>query len=340
MRVSFGRDNEGQEFVAFGYAAPPALRLHDPAETVPEVMKALGAPALKNGQRVTRMGRFTVPQGARWFWAKIANEGRDLTGEVTDIDTLRKFAKYTVTQAGWVDLEHWSRPGRFPPHWLQQGVSPQDFILGKITDLRFSPEGDVYAEAFLWPKGRNPHADRMWQRMCDSPESIHASVAGSPLSRDKELGPDGRERSRLKLLMNSFALTSQGINPNGTEVSQTPVGEFLKAMADGVSIVPDCDGDTCVACFVRGDETHKAVTAGGPAGINAAGNVPQDIEGFRARALRGTKPCPTHCNAEGVWRSDNDAAECLKTCHGLDKRVAAELVSRARKKKEASHVAA
>lgn len=353
MRVLFGREEGGNEFAAFSGA--PHLRLHA-AETVPEALKALGAPPLRNGRRVTRLGDFTVPEGARWIWARIANEGRDLTGEVTDVATIQRFAKYTVAQAGWVDLEHWSRPPRFPKEWLGQGVSPQDFILGKITDLRFDRSGDVYAETFLWPKGHNPHADRMWVRLCDCPESIHASVGGPPLAeREEEIGPDGRMRKRLRLLMNHFALCSQAVNPNGTEVSRSPFGpfaeslkavdaaEFYKAVAYGVPSEPDCDGDTCLTCFVRGGEVHKAVTAGGAAGINTQGAVPQDIEGFRARALRNGSdrhPCKRHCGPDGCWRSDHDAVECLKGCHGLDPMVAAHLVAAGRKRKREDHAEA
>lgn len=334
--VTFWADTSG-EYVTLDYGPARTVRLL--GDGAPEALKAVRTPPLVNGKRVTPLGSFTVPAGARWVWLKCANEEEDLQGEVMDLATLREFARYTVTEAGWVDYNHYSRPGRFPPEWLKQGASPQDFILGKITDLRFT-DRDAYAEAYLWPKGRNHHADVMWQRLCDAPESIHCSPGGPPLGRAEETAPDGRQRKRLRILMNHIALCDMAVNPHGTEARTAPFGEFLKAMADGVAPEPDCDGDGCMACFIRGGESLKAVMAGGPGGINAQGQVPQDIEGFKARGLRGRQmPCPKHCGPAGKWASLEDAEACLEQCHGLDKRVAQSLCRRALKQRE-THVEA
>lgn len=323
VRVAFGQDETG-EFVAFDYGRAAAVRLF--GDDVPEALKAVqipsSGPKLVDGKRVTPLGTFTVPAGARWVWLKFANEGEDLQGEVMDIATLKEFAPYTVSQAGWLDYNHLSRPARFPKAWIKEGASPQDFIIGKITDLRFA-KGHAYAEAYLWPKGHNPHADRMWQRLCDAPESIHCSAGGAPIDRLEEVGKDGRMRKRLKLLMNHIALCDQAINPNGTEARLAPYPEFLKALVDGVPSEPDCDGETCVGCFFRGGEALKGVTAG-----DAAPAVREDLEGA-ARPKAGGKPCPRHSGPKGRWRSLNDAVACLRDCHGMKESVARDVVGAA-----------
>lgn len=328
MRVAFGRGTDGSEYVDLWADALASVRLFGTGAT--EALKAPEAPKLVDGKR----NGITVPEGARWVWLLFASERPDLEGEVLDVATLRRFSDYTVAKAGWLDLNHWSRPNRFPAEWLKQGVSPQDFILGKLTELRFSPDNIGYCEGFLWPEGRNPHADRMWRRLSDCPESIHASAGGLPLGpRVEEDGPGGRKLKRLRILMNHVALCDQAINP-ATLASTVPFGEFAKAMADGVSAEPDCDGDTCLACFVRGDDAAKAMTSDG---LTTMGATPEDVEGAPRdqSAVRGARgaarmPCPHHCRPDGHFRSVSDAAACLTDCHGLDVNVAKHIVRAAR----------
>jgi hypothetical protein len=121
-------------------------------------------------------------------------------------------------------------------------------------------------------------------------------------------------------------MCDQAVNPD-TVASTVPFGEFAKALVDGVPALPDCDGDTCLACFIRGEAT-KAVTSGGLAGMGA---VPQDVEGAprpagSRPALRVQMPCRKHCTPEGHFRSADHAVACLTDCHGLDAGVAKHIV--------------
>ncbi|MCA9541601.1 MAG: hypothetical protein KC620_22035, partial [Myxococcales bacterium] len=255
------------------------LRLWHPSEAVPEALKAPAdrVPTLVDGKR----NGITVPDGARWVWLRFASDEPDLEGEIIDIDTLRRFAVYTVREAGWLDRNHWSRPARFPASWLTHGRTPTDFQLGKITDLRFAVQGQAmvaFAEAFLWPAGVNAEADRMWQRLQMTPEAVHCSVGGPPIGAPREeVLSDGRTVRRAYVLMNHIALCDQAVNPHGTEVRTVPFGEFAKAIADGIA----CDWLP---------EAAKAVTASGSGGLQAQGREPQcldcDVSTFRERLRR------------------------------------------------------
>lgn len=242
-----------------------------------EALKRFDPPHALRGGRVNDI---TVPPGARWVYLRFSDERPDLANEVTDAATIRQFREYVVAQAGWFDINHFSRPQKIPPEWVKAGLSPSDFKIGKIVEIRVSEDGKAFAAGFLWPKGRNPHADRMWQMLEDCPESVHCSIGGPTVSRTEERDPkSGRKVFRVKILMNHIALCDQGVHID-TEVRLTPFGEFLKAIVDGVPAEP-CDGEGCFSCFVRGEpETDKSVvSAGGAGGINAMGLVPENLEG-------------------------------------------------------------
>lgn len=249
-----------------------------------EVAKANGfhTPDVGGGKR----NGISVPKGARWFWARISDERPDLQNEIVDSETLRKFSDYVVQQAGWVDLNHWSRPSKFPEQLAKAGRSPEEYVIGSLTELRVSPDGTSFAEGFLWPKGENEHADTAWQWLRMAPEKVHCSVGGPAISRKRERGKDGKYVTRLKMLMNHLAICNQGVHVD-TEVQTEPFGEFTKAIIDGVADEP-CDGDGCFACYVRGEHVESAkgaVSAGGEGGINAMGAVPEDLEGAKEQGL-------------------------------------------------------
>lgn len=303
-----------------GYAAdmtPGRLLLGDDALT--ETLKRFEQPS---GRRESRVNGISVPKGARWVYLRFSDERPDLANEVTDAETIRRYKEYVVAQAGWFDLNHFSRPQKLPPEWAAKGVSPSDFKIGKIVEIRVSPEGRAFAAGYLWPAGRNPHADRVWQMLEDCPESIHCSIGGPTVSRKEEVDPaTGRKVWRVKIVLNHIALCDQGVHID-TEVRLTPFGEFLKAIVDGVPSEP-CDGEGCFACFVRGEpegEHSKAVvSAGGPAGVNASGRVPEDLD---RKATGAPRPLavgdgPTDCGHfhDGKLPRKN-AAIHLRRCLG------------------------
>jgi len=261
--VEFGHDASG-EFVHLELGAPSIATLGLRLE---EVQKA--APAeLEDGS----YNGISVPEGARFVWLKFASEKTDLEAEFLDLETIERFSNYTVSEAGWIDYNHFSRPNRMPAEWVAQGVSPQDFIIGKLLEFRFGTDGWAYALGYLWPEGANAHADTMWKRLGLCPESIHCSAGGSPMGRETELR-DGVEVGRVRLLTNHIALCDQAMGL-GTEAATVPLGEFAKAIANGVPLIP-CEGEGCLPCWVRGEE-EKSITA---SGLAASGQVPEDLEG-------------------------------------------------------------
>ena len=156
-----------------------------------EAAKAAGLQPFSGSGKKNRRNGITVPKGARFFWAQISDERPDLQGEIVDADTIRKFKDYVISQAGWVDLNHWSRPTKFPERLAKAGRSPEEYVIGSLTELRVSADGTSYAEGFLWPKGVNEHADTAWTWLKMAPEKVHCSVGGPAISREKEKGPDG-----------------------------------------------------------------------------------------------------------------------------------------------------
>ena len=236
------------------------------------------APDLVFESGIRKRNGVTVPHGARWVWLRASDERPDLQGEIVDAETIRRFRDYIISQAGWLDLNHWSRPQKFPPTLAAAGRSPEEYVIGAITDLRVSPDGTTYIEGFLWPKGVNSHADTVWEWLRLAPEKVHASVGGPAISRERERLPTGAYVTRLRLLMNHCAICNQGVHVD-TEVRTAPFGEFTKALIDGVS-----DGLLgVVAEFVRGPAVREVAkdvaAAGGADGINAQGAVPEDLEG-------------------------------------------------------------
>lgn len=284
----------GNEF-AFLNAAVEGIRLDGPE--LGEAAKSLRGDAIASGavERAAAAGH-PAPEGARWIWLRASNARPDLQGEVVDVDVLKRYAEYTISQGGWLDAEHYSRPERFPKWAADQGLTPQHFVLGKITALRFQGD-EVWIEGFLFPKGTSSVADEYWSQLQAVSSMFHVSIGGPILPGRSSTIVDGREYLKLQMVMNHAALCMQAINPHGTRVFNTPAGPFaeaakggafavgsfaelVRAVVDGVPAEPDCDGESCVACFTRG-ETLKSVVSGGPDGINAQGIVPQDLEGAR-----------------------------------------------------------
>lgn len=316
MQVLFGQTDTA-EFVDLLPTGRPTVRTLGPGGA--EALKALRAPAMVDG----KVNGITVPAGARWVFLSF-NDKADLEGEFLDIDSIREFQRYTVTEAGWFDVNHYSRPARIPPEFLQAGRTTTDFKIGKITEFRFGDDGTVYVSGFLWPAGVNPEADKVWKQLNACPESFHCSPGGIPLGRTEETGPDGKRRVRLKIMMNHLAICDQAVNPNGTRVSTARFGEFAKALADGVPFMPECDGETCVDCFVRGPEfteAAKAISVGGAGGLGAGGQniMPQSFGTSRVPAGHSEAPgrgCK-HCDPKtGKWPSLAAAKKCLVECTG------------------------
>jgi hypothetical protein len=276
-----------------GFDLPASLRLYAAGEEIPEALKGY-APKVVNGKR----NGISVPPGARWVYL-YGNDALDLEGECLDLDVFKQFAGYTIREAGWLDYNHYSRPGRFPTEWLGQGASPQDFKLGKITDLQFRGS-DWFAEGFLWPEGDNHHTDVMWKNLKACPESIHTSPGGPIMGREEFTLPNGQRAKRLKMLVNHIALCDQATNPNGTRASLEPIGPYAegaKSLASANtsflnipahSLIEALKGMPCgttptndLEHYLLDDEEagKSAITAGGPGGTVAQGHVTEDLEG-------------------------------------------------------------
>lgn len=284
----------GGEF-AFLTSAVEGVRFDAP--TLSEAAKGLRGDAIRSGavERAAAAGH-PAPKGARWIWLRASNARPDLQGEVVDVAMLKQYADYTVREGGWLDAEHYSRPERFPKWAADQGLTPQSFVLGKITALRFQDE-DVWIEGYFYPEGVSTIADDYWNQLQAVPSMFHVSIGGPVLAPRTPVMVDGRRFLKLQMVMNHAALCMQAVNPHGTRVFTGPAGPFSEAMkagafavgdfrdlvqavVEGVPEQPDCDGESCVACFTRG-ETLKSVVSGGPDGINEQGIVPQDLEGAR-----------------------------------------------------------
>ncbi len=319
----------GDGYADFVPAPPVRLGWYDEAAKAGSAGFASPELVIENGVR--KRNGVTVPVGARWVWFRFSDERPDLEGEVMDIESIRKFASYVIAQAGWIDLNHWSRPGKLPPEMLAAGRSPEEYVIGALTGIRVSPDGVAYAEGFLWPKGVNAHADTAWTWLQMAPEKVHCSVGGPAISRERERLPDGRWITRLKLLMNHLAVCNQGVHVD-TEVRTAPFGEFTKALLGGVPDEP-CDGEGCVPCFIRGhrEPGKGVVSAGGTGGINSTGAVPEDLEGAprpgktsggaRKASRRevgledGPQDC-VHLRGRGTFASDKAAIDHMTDCLG------------------------
>lgn len=228
MRVTFDDTGESPQL---GFDLPSSLRLYASDDAgIPEALKG-NPPALVNGKR----NGITVPPGARWIYLH-GNDAEDLEGECLDLDEFKRFAEYTIKEAGWLDYNHMSRPQRIPKEWLEAGMTTQDFKIGKITALRFSGR-NWYAEGYLWPEGQNRHADTMWTQIKACPESIHTSPGGPVIGRENCITPEGRPAKRLKMLVNHIALCDVACNPHGTGVSLEPNSGFEEA-TKSLSLVP------------------------------------------------------------------------------------------------------
>lgn len=298
---------------------------------------------VENGAR--KRNGVTVPPGARWVWIRASDERPDLQGEIVDAEMIRTYREYIVAQAGWIDLNHWSRPGKFPEALAKAGHSPEEYVIGAMTEIRVSPNGETYIEAFLWPKGINPHADTAWTWLMMAPEKVHASIGGPVIEKPRERLPDGRWITRLKMLVNHCAICNQGVHVD-TEVRTAPFGEFTKAIIEGVGDEA-CDGDGCVACYVRGprrEATKDVGSAGGAGGINAMGAVPEDLEGaahpFTGRGERvkgnkitGLEEGPFNCGhfRDGRLPSDGHAIAHMTQCLGWSATTARDTLRLARK---------
>ena len=297
----------------------------------PEVTKAY-SPPLTDGKH----NGISVPDGARWIYLKFSTPSVDMQQESVDPETIRQFAAYTVQKAGWVDWWHWSRPKQFQQAFPEGTPhTPLDFILGKLTAIRVSPDGESYAEGFLWPKGKNRYADMAWDWLQNCPEMVHCSAGGPVLDRETAWS-DGQKTTRLRMAINHIALCPQGVN-HDTEVRTAPFGEFVKAVT-GVTdaCCGRCDGRNRGGCFrswVRGDEQGKGVLAEGPAGTNTTGMVPEDLEGARRqpesrlRLADGPRDCEHFAN--GLLKSPADAVAHYQHCLNWSEQAAHDLVNAA-----------
>ena len=224
------------------------------------------------------------PDKVRWLWARFSDPAPDLEGESVSAAPFRQFADDSVRKwGGWIDLNHWSREKRFPEALAKAGRSPEEYVLGKLTEIRVSRDDTSYAEGYLWPEGVNQHSDTVAGWLRYSPDMVHCS-AGGPIVKGKAQLVRGRKIVPVQIFLNHLAMALQGVH-DSTAVKTTPFGEFYKALAEGVSIEPECEGESCFACHVRAmPEGHKSI---GAAAIAPA--VPEDLEGAKAPALTGQK---------------------------------------------------
>lgn len=301
MRVTFDDTGAAPQL---GFDLPSSLRLYAADDAgIPEALKG-NPPTLVNGKR----NGITVPAGARWIYLH-GNDAEDLEGECLDLDEFKRFAEYTIKEAGWLDYNHMSRPQRIPKEWLEAGMTTQDFKIGKITALRFSGR-NWYAEGYLWPEGENRHADIMWKQVKSCPESIHTSPGGPVIGRENCITPEGRPAKRLKMLVNHIALCDVACNPHGTGVSLEPNSGFEEATKSLSLDLPsytdipagllsealkglDCKGKprNSLESYLLadgdedGDEDEDAEGAKSTmtsASVSAGGGTREDLEGARA----------------------------------------------------------
>lgn len=299
MRVTFDDTGAAPQL---GFDLPSSLRLYASDDAgIPEALKG-NPPTLINGKR----NGITVPAGARWIYLH-GNDAEDLEGECLDLTEFKRFAEYTIKEAGWLDYNHMSRPQRIPKEWLEAGMTTQDFKIGKITGLRFSGR-NWYAEGYLWPQGQNRHADTMWTQIKACPESIHTSPGGPVIGRENCITPEGRPAKRLKMLVNHIALCDVACNPHGTGVSLEPNSGFEEATKSLSLDLPsytdipagllsealkglDCKGKPRNSLesylLADGDEGEDEDAEGAKstmtsASISAGGGTREDLEGARA----------------------------------------------------------
>jgi hypothetical protein len=143
----------------------------------------------------------------------------------------------------------------------------------------------------------------------------------------------------MKLLMNHLALCDQAVHPD-TEVQTSPFGEFLKALSGGIPLEGECNSGSLGLWCRSQVEAFKALTAGGPAGINAQGAVPEDLE-RKAQPknqpkgqAKVRKPQCSHLGADEKFKTDQAAMEHLTCCLGLKEQAAKGILAAARQKRK------
>jgi len=220
------------------------------------------------------------PDKVRWLWARFSDPSPDLEGESVSAAPFRQYADDSVRRwGGWIDINHWSRPQRFPETMAKAGRSPEEYVIGKLTEIRVSGDDTSYAEGYLWPEGVNEHADTAAGWMRYAPDMVHCS-AGGPIVKGRPQIVGGRKIVPVQIFLNHLALALQGVH-SGTAVKTTPFGEFYKALADGIPETAGV-GESCFADHVRGlPEGQKAMTAAA-----VAPAVPEDLEGAKAKPGR------------------------------------------------------
>lgn len=296
----------------------------------PEVLKAYSPELDADGRR----NGFSVPEGARWFWLRFSTPSVDAQGESADPGTIRDNAQWTLEKAGWVDWMHWSRPAAFRKAFegVKTELTPLDFVIGRLTDIRVSADGESYCEGYLWPQGQNRFADMAWLWLDRSPEIVKAS-AGGPIQGRIPVVRAGERFIQLKMKVNHVALCTQGINDD-TIAKTAPFGEFLKAVTGGIPVRDDCepcaDGDVhCFRCFVR--EGAKGLTSEGAGGLHDMGAVPQDLEGqAHTELFRAAEACG-HFDGDCRFRSHDDALAHLLQCLGWSEQQAHEALAEAQR---------
>jgi hypothetical protein len=223
------------------------------------------------------------PDKVRWLWARFSDPSPDLEGESVSAAPFRQFADDSVRKwGGWIDMNHWSRPQRFPEQMAKAGRSPEEYVIGKLTEIRVSGDDTSYAEGYLWPEGVNEHADTAAGWLRYAPDMVHCS-AGGPIVKGHPQIVGGRKVVPVQIFLNHLAIALQGVH-NETAVKTTPFGEFYKALADGISET-ECAGDSSFAKHVRGmPEGTKAMTAAA-----VAPAVPEDLEGAKTTKPAGPR---------------------------------------------------